>query len=197
MEQRLFSGQRQDFVVLVLAGGLAAAAGVAAIVRDLVRILPNRDVPVTVELTDIPHELRLNGTVGAEATEGVVRVSDLDPASLAVVLAAALLPALTLLVVAVCFTLLGRSFFRSEFFTRANLVAINTAAATLGVGSVLIPTLGDMATNSALASLDVVSGLMIVFGVDAAMFLAGFLLAVLGYAFQRGARLQDDTEGLV
>jgi hypothetical protein len=197
MAQRWFSNPRPDFVVLALAGGLTVVAGIVAIVRDLVRILPNRDVPVTVELADVPHELLLNGAVGAEATEAVVRVSGLGPASFAVVLAAALLPAVTLLVVAACFTLLGGSFFRGEFFTRANLVAINTAAATLGVASVVIPSLEGTAAGSALASVDAVDGQSMVLGLDMIMFLAGFLLAAVGYAFQRGARLKRDVEGLI
>jgi hypothetical protein len=197
MVQHVSKGQRPDFVVLALAGGLAVVAGVVAIISNLVRILPNRDVPVTVDLADVPHELLLNGTVGAEATEAVVRVSALDPASFALVLAAALLPPVTLLVVAACFTLLGGAFFRGEFFTRANLVAINVAAATLAVGSVVIPSLEGAASSSALASVDAVDGWAMVLGLDLILFLAGVLLAAVGYAFQRGARLRRDTEGLV
>jgi hypothetical protein len=139
----------------------------------------------------------LDGGVGAEATEAVIRVSSLGPASYAVVLVAALLPGIMLMGVAVCFTLLGSSFYRGDFFGRGSLVAINTAAATLGVGSVVVPTLQEMAANGALASLDVVSGRALVAGFDLIMFLAGLLLATLGYALQRGARLQADTEGLV
>jgi hypothetical protein len=197
MVQRWLSNPRPDFVVLALAGGLMVVAGIVAIVRDLVRILPNRDVPVTVDLAGVPHELLVNGTVGAEATEAVVRVSGLGPAPFAVVLAAALLPAITLLVVAACFTLLGGSFFRGEFFTRANLVAINTAAAALVLASVLTPSLAGTAASSALESLDAVTGQSVVLGLDMPLFLAGFLLAAVGYAFQRGARLKRDTEGLV
>jgi len=197
MAQRVFSGQRQDLLVLALAGGLTVIVGLVAIVRDLMRILPNHDVPVPVDLADVPHELLLNGSVGAEATEALVRVSDLGPVPYVVVLAAALFPVITLMVVAVCFTLLGRSFYRGDFFTRGNLVAINAAAATLGVGSVVIPSLQGIAASSALVSVDVVSGQAMVLGFDMIMFLAGFLLAAVGYAFQRGARLQRDSEGLV
>jgi hypothetical protein len=197
MVQRWLSNPRPDFVVLALAGGLTVVVGIVAIVRDLVRILPNRDVPVTVDLTDVPHELLVNGTVGAEATAAVVRVSGLGPAPFAVVLAAALLPAITLLVVATCFTLLGGSFFRGEFFTRANLVAINTAAATLVLASALTPSLEGTAASSALVNAGAESGQALVLGLDMTMLLAGLLLGAVGYAFQRGARLKHDTEGLV
>ncbi|WP_454855342.1 hypothetical protein [Promicromonospora soli] len=194
---RWFSGQREDFLALVVAGSLAILAGLATVVSELVRVLPNTHVPVPVDLVDVPNELLLRGGVGAEATEAVIRVSGLGPASFAVVLVAALLPAIMLTGVAVCFTLLGSSFYRGDFFGRRSLVAINTAAATLGLGSVVVPTLQEMAGISALASLDVVSGQTVVMGFDVTMFLAGLLLSVVGYALQRGARLQRDTEGLI
>jgi hypothetical protein len=197
MTQRALSRQRPDFLVLAIAGGLTFVAGLVAIVRDLVRVLPNRDIPVTVDLAGVKNELLLNGAAGAEATEAVVRVSDLGPVPYTVVLVATLLPLVTMMVVAVSFTLLGGSFFRSEFFTRRNLVSINTAAAALGLGSVAIPSLRGTAASSALASIDAVRGQAVVMEVDAVMFLAGLLLAAVGYAFQRGARLQADTEGLV
>ena len=198
MVQRWFSGQKPDFLILTLVGGLTVIAGLTEIVRSLVRILPNRDVPVTVDLAGVPHELLLDDTTTAEATEAVVRVSDLGPVPYLVVLGAAVLPVIILMVVAVCFTLLGRSFYRGDFFTRKNLAAINTAAAMIGTGAVLIPSLQGTASNSALVSAGVGSGSALAWmGVDTVMFLAGLLLAAVGYAFQRGARLQQDTEGLV
>jgi hypothetical protein len=187
--------QRQDIVVMVLAGGLAILAGLGFIIRDLVRILPNQDVPVTVDLAEVPHDLLLDGAASAEATEAVIRVSDLGPFPQVTVLAAALVPTLILMVVALCFVLLGRSFLRGDFFTAGGFVAINVAAFTLMLGSVAIPLLEGMAANSALASVDIMFGQPI--GVDLVTFLAGFVLAVVAYAFQRGMRLQADSEGLV
>lgn len=197
MAQRVFSSQQPDFFLLALGGGLTVLAGLAGIVEGLMRVVPNRDVPVTVDLADVPHELLLDGSVAAEATEAVVRVSGLGPVSYALVLAAALLPAIALLVVAVCFALLGRSFYRGDFFTRGNLVALNAAAATLGAGALLIPTLEGTAASSALVSAGAEASQAVVLGLDMIMLLAGFLLAAVGYAFQRGARLKRDTEGLV
>jgi hypothetical protein len=194
---RWLSGPKPDFLVLALLGGLTVIVGLVAIVRDLARILPNRDVPVTVDLGDVPHDLLLDGVVDAEATEAVLRVSDLGAPQHLAVLAASVLPVVTLLVVAVCFTLLGRSFYRGDFFARGCVVAINTAAAALVVGAVAIPSLEGTAASSALASVGVGSGLGVTLGVDTVMLLAGFLLAGVGYAFQRGAHLKRDTEGLV
>jgi hypothetical protein len=195
--RRWFSNERADFQVLVLAGGLTVVAGLVAIVRDLIRILPNRDVPVTVDLADVPHELLLDGAVDAEATEAVLRVSDLGPLQHFVVLAAEVLPVVVMMLVAVCFTLLGRSFYRGEFFARGCVVAINTAAVALVLVSVLVPSLTGAATRSALASVGIGSGMGLTLGIEAVPFLGGLLLGAVGYAFQRGARLQRDTEGLV
>ena len=189
------SARREDFEVMTLTGGLAVLAALAFIVRDLVRILPNQDVPVTVDLTEVPHDLLLDGTASAQATEAVVRVSDLGSVPLVSVLAAALAPTITMMAVAVCFTLLGRSFHRGEFFSPVSLSAITWAACTLMLGACVIPAFEGFAANSALASIDLRFGQMI--GIDPVMFLAGFLLGVVGYAFRRGARLQRDTEGLV
>ncbi|MDR7380884.1 hypothetical protein [Promicromonospora iranensis] len=186
---------RGNFEVMMLAGGLAVLAGLGFIIRDLVRILPNRDVPVPVDLTDVPHDLLLDGTASAEVTEAVIQVSGLGPFPHAIVLAAALMPTLTLMVVAVCFAQLGRSFLKGDFFTAGCLVAITTAAFTLMLGASVIPLLEVMAANSALATVDISFGQPI--SVDVVMFVAGFALGVVGYAFQRGARLQRDTEGLV
>ena len=197
MAQRVFSSQQPDFLLLVIAGALAVVAGLGGIVEGLIRVVPNRHVPVTVDLADVPHELLLDGSVAAEATEAVVRVSTLGPVSYALVLAAALLPAITLLVVALCFALLGRSFYRGDFFTRGNLVALNAAAAMLGAGAVVIPTLEGTAASSALVDAGAESGQAFVLGLDMPLLLAGLLLGAVGYAFQRGARLRRDTEGLV
>ncbi|WP_036968925.1 DUF2975 domain-containing protein [Promicromonospora kroppenstedtii] len=197
MAQRVSSSRQHDFLLLTLAGALTVVAGLAGIVEGLVRVVPNRDVPVTVDLADVPHELLLDGSVAAEATEAVVRVSALGPVPYMLVVAAALLPAITLLVVAVCFALLGRSFYRGDFFTRGNLVALNAAAAALGAGAVVIPTLEGTAASSALVNAGAESGQAMVLGLDMTMLLAGLLLAAVGYAFQRGARLKRDTEGLV
>jgi hypothetical protein len=190
-----FKDQRHDIEVMAFAGGLAVLAGLVMITRDLVRIVPNSDVPVVVGLADVPHELRLDGAASAEATEAVVRVSDLAPVPFAIVLAAALLPTITLMIVAMCFTVLGRSFRTGDFFAPASQKAINVAAIALGLGSLAIPSLQGMAANSALASPDVVFDVTI--GIDVVMVMAGLLLATVGYAFQRGARLQQDSEGLV
>ncbi|WP_285106807.1 hypothetical protein [Promicromonospora sp. MEB111] len=197
MTQRWLSDPRPDFVVLALAGGLAVVAGIVAIVRELARILPNRDVPVRVDLDGVAHELVLNRTVAAEATEAVVRVSGLEAAPFALVLAAAVLPPVTTLVVAACFALLGWSFYRGEFFGRGNLVAVNVAAAVLVAASLLIPSLQGTAASSALASAGAGTGQAVVLGLDMRLLLAGFLLGAVGYAFQRGSRLKRDTEGLV
>jgi hypothetical protein len=199
MARRWLNGPRPDFVALVLAAGLSALAGVLAIVRELARILPNQDVPVRVDLDGVAHELVLDGAVAAEATEAVVRVSGLDAGPFSLVLAAAVLPPVTMLVVAACFALLGWSFFRGEFFTRGNLVAVNTAAAVLVVTSLLIPSLQGTAGSSALASAGAGAGTgqALVLGLDMRLLLAGFLLGAVGYAFQRGSRFKRDTEGLV
>lgn len=197
MARRVFSSQRPDFLLLALVGGLTVLAGLAGFVRGMMQVLPNRDVPVAVDLADVPHELLLDGSVAAEATEGVVRVSGLGPVPYVLVLLAALLPAIALLVVAVCFSLLGRSFYRGDFFTRGNLVALNAAAATLGAGAVLIPSVEGTAASSALVKAGAEASQAVVLELDMIMLLAGFLLAAVGYAFQRGARLKRDTEGLV
>ncbi|GAA2232998.1 hypothetical protein GCM10010413_34610 [Promicromonospora sukumoe] len=206
MAQRWFTSQRPDYVVLALAGGVTVVAGAVALVRELAQILPNRDVPVPVALDGVSHELLLSGATGvdgaagavaAEATEAVVRVSGLEAVPFALVLAAAVLPLLAMLVVAACFVLLGGSFFRGRFFTRGNLTAVNVAAATLIVTSLLVPSVQGTAASSALVSLGVETGQAFVLGLDLRLLLAGFLLGAVGYAFQRGARLRRDVEGLV
>ncbi|MFD2025008.1 hypothetical protein [Promicromonospora aerolata] len=194
MSRRL-DAQRQNFEVMALAGGLGILAGLGFIVRDLVRIVPNRDVPVPVDLATMPHDVLLGGTAAAQATEAVIRVSDLRPVPYAAVLTAALLPTLVLMMVAACFAVLGRSFASGDFFAPAGLRAMKVTSITLVFGSVVIPTLQVMAANSALASVGVDFGQRM--GTDWVLFAGGLLLGSAWYAFQRGARLQRDTEGLV
>ncbi|MCP2266638.1 hypothetical protein ACFQHV_08465 [Promicromonospora thailandica] len=197
MTRRWWNDPGPDLVALAVVGGAAVLAGGVAVVRELVRILPNRDVPVRVDLAGVPHELLVAGGTAAEATEAVVRVSGLGPAAFALVLAAALVPPVATVVVSACFALLGGAFFRGEFFGRVNRVAVNVAAATLLVASVAVPSLRDTAASSALSSAGAGTGQAVVLGLDGLLLLAGFLLAGVGYAFQRGARLVRDTEGLV
>lgn len=187
--------QRRNFEVMALAGGLGVLAGLGFIIRDLVRILPNRDVPVPVDLVPTPHEVLLGGAATAQATEAVIRVSDLRPVPYTVVLTAALLPTLVLMMVAMCFAVLGSSFASGNFFAPAGLRAMQVTWITLVFGSVVIPTLEVMAANSALASVGVDLGQRM--GTDWVLFAAGMMLGTVWYAFQRGARLQRDTEGLV
>ncbi|GAB2481689.1 hypothetical protein GCM10027063_24720 [Promicromonospora xylanilytica] len=180
---------------MALAGGLAVLAGLGFIVRDLVRILPNRDVPVPIDLAHVPQDVLLGGTAAAQATEAVIRVSDLGPVPYAAVLTAALLPTLVLMTVAVCFAVLGRSFASGDFFAPGGLRAMKVTSITLVLGSVAIPTLRVMAANSALGSVGVDLGQRM--GTDWILFAAGLMLGSVWYAFQRGARLQRETEGLI
>jgi hypothetical protein len=197
MTQRVLSGPRQEFVLLVVVGGLAVLAGAVGIVRALVRTLPNKDVPVAVDITDVPHELLLDGASGVEVTDAVVRVSQLGPTPFTLALAATLLPMITLIVVAACFMLLGMSFYRGDFFVPRCLVAITTAAVALVVGSMAKPTLELLAAEGALESLGAGSGQLVAMGIDGPLFLAGALLVAVAHAFRRGVHLQADTEGLV
>ncbi|WP_165362687.1 hypothetical protein [Promicromonospora panici] len=187
--------QRRNFEVMALAGGLGVLVGLGLIVRDLVRILPNRDVPVPVDLASTPHDVLLGGTATAQATEAVIRVSDLSPVRFAVVLTAALLPTLVLMMVAVCFAVLGTSFGRGDVFAQGSLRAMKVTALTLLLGSVAIPALQVMAARSALGSVGVDVGQRM--ETDWVLFAAGVMLGTVWYAFRRGARLQRDTEGLV
>lgn len=189
--------QRHNFELMALAGGLGVLAGLGFIVRDLVRILPNRDVPVPVDLARAPHDVLLGGTATAQVTEAVIRVSDLSPARFAVVLTAALLPTLVLMMVAVCFAVLGTSFGSGDFFAPGSLRAMKVTALTLLLGSAAIPALQVMAARSALASVGVGVDVGQRMETDWVLLAAGVLLGTVWYAFRRGARLQRDTEGLV
>ena len=141
-----------------------------------------------------------DGAMAPLAVEsGTVMVPSLGQPGLTAAIAAAAIPALTVVVVAVCLMLLSWSILRGVVFSRGNTALAVTAALTALAGV----TIGSLTEGMAVtAAMDTVSGGTFTgFALwernPVQLVLLAFAAAVMATAFSVGSRLQREQEGLV
>ncbi|MBC9225038.1 DUF2975 domain-containing protein [Aeromicrobium sp. 636] len=174
---------------------------VDAVVR-LTQVLPNREVPVDVDLPASTQPIAIAGVgdaVPVEIDRVTVHVSDLPPASYGAVIASIVVPAVSIIVVLVCLTWLLRNIGTGEFFSRTNTRLVTSAALTAVVGWLLTTVATTGAANGALATLttDDTSGFEISMNISFLYLFAAMVAGCIAATFHTGERMQRDSEGLV
>ncbi|WP_313403924.1 DUF2975 domain-containing protein [Aeromicrobium sp.] len=193
---------RADVWFTVALAVVAIVATVVDAVTRLVDVVPNRDVPVEVQLSTSQQSIAIDGVgeaVPAELDRFTVHVSDLPFASYVSVIATVVVPALTVVAVLVCLTWLLRNIGAGQFFSRTNTRLVTTAALVGVLGWVLTVAFSTAAANGALAQLttDPEAGFEITMNISFLYLFAAMVTGCVAAAFHTGERMQRDSEGLV
>ncbi|MFD1861115.1 DUF2975 domain-containing protein [Aeromicrobium camelliae] len=196
-----FEVSRSDLWTVLVIGGVIVVSTLVSLVSRLIEIVPNRDVPVSVDLMGEQLELPVGpggDAVTGEVSTATIHVSDLPVATYVSALGAAVVPAITTVAVIVCVMVLCRNLMAGRFFSRTNTRLVTSVALLIAFGWLISFIFSTMASNGALALvadralLDSVQ-----FRVDWVAVLAAMGVGALASAFHAGERMQRDTEGLV
>lgn len=183
-----------------------AVLGIVATLWDLVTrladVLPNRDVPVDVEVAASTQPIAIKGVgdaVPAEIERFTVHVSDLPAGTYIAVIGAAVVPAVAIVTVLVCLAWLLRNIGAGQFFSRRNTRLVTTAAFATVIGWVITAAMSTAAANGALARLstDDRAGFEITMSISFLYLFAAMVAGCVAAAFHTGERMQRDSEGLV
>lgn len=188
-------------VFMVVGAGILIWTAIGSAAR-IMQVLLGEDVPVTARFIDTRVEAPIGpggSPVPVELDTAILTPEELPGAS---VVAALLEPAVLLATVAtviVCLLILARNILRGRVFSRGNTVLVSVAGITGLVGFALVPMLGNMVANGAVARMsDYGFENTAVLAVEPFPFIiAAFVFAIVATAFTVGHRLQRDTEGLV
>ncbi|MCD9152828.1 DUF2975 domain-containing protein [Aeromicrobium duanguangcaii] len=184
---------------LALIGILATLTDAVSRLRE---VLPNRDVPVDVDLQTSTQPIAISGVgdaIPVEIDRVTVSVSDLSPTSYGAVIASIVVPAVSIIVVLVCLTWLLRNIGAGEFFSRTNTRLVTGAALTAVLGWLLTTVATTGAANGALAKLTTADdpGFEISMNISFLALFAAMVAGCIASVFHTGERMQRDSEGLV
>lgn len=197
----LWGISRSDLWTVLVLGGAVVVWTLVDLVLRLMEIIPNRDVPVTVELMGERLELPIGPggePIPGEVSTATIHVSDLPVATYISALGAVVVPAVTTIAVIVCVMVLCRNLMAGRFFSRTNTRLVTSIALLIAVGWLVSFIFSTMASNGALALVADRAFLESVqFQVDWVAVLAAMGVGALASAFHAGERMQRDTEGLV
>ncbi|RLV55697.1 DUF2975 domain-containing protein [Aeromicrobium phragmitis] len=200
-EKSPFGASRSDLWAVLIVGGVIVVSTLVGLVVRLVEIVPNRDVPVTVQLMGERLALPLgpNGEpLSGEVSTATIQVSDMPVATYVSALGAAIVPALATIGVVVCVMVLCRNLMAGRFFSRANTRLVSAVSVLIALGWLISFLFSTMASNGALALVadrELLESVQ--FRVDWVAVLAAMGVGALASAFHAGERMQRDTEGLV
>ena len=194
---------RSDSAALYVAIAFGVGAAVWTIIHAIERIaviVTNRDVPITASFVDTPATLPI-GPGGADVPvvveQVVFQTSGMPGITIASLLLAEIVFALAVLVTITCVCLVIRNLIRGRAFDRSTVGLVGTATLTVAIGWVLTSLFTTMAANGGTSALSGGAADNTLMQVDPVFLFGIGSLGALTVAFQAGARLQKDTEGLV
>jgi hypothetical protein len=190
-----------DLWSVLLVGAGVIVWNLVTLVTDVVRLLPNRDVPVDVRLTGATLALPIGpggGPVPATVDVASVAVSDMPVATYASALGAAVVPPLATIAVTACVLLLCRHILAGRFFSATTTRLITAISLLIALGWLAWFGFSVMASNGTLALVAdpaVLDATRVTFSWTP--ILASMAVGALAAVFRAGERMQRDTEGLV
>ncbi|MFE5671048.1 hypothetical protein ACFQ58_05490 [Agromyces sp. NPDC056523] len=184
----------------VCIAAVAVAATIWGVIARLAEVVPLRDVPVLVPFIDEVADLPI-GPDGAPVTvavdQAVVTVPEPAAATGFALIAEPLVHGLAIVAGVVMLALLCWNVARGRAFSRANVRIVFSGVGVLAAGWLFGTILTNMTVNGALSAVSDYTYEGITFSTDWAIPFAILALGLVGAAFQVGARLQRDTDGLV
>ena len=194
---------RGDTIGMYATVGIAALAIIATIwnvVLRLVEVGPLRDVPVLVPFVDETAELPI-GPDGAPVTvavdQAVVTVPEPAAATSFALVAEPIVHGGAIIAAVMLLAVLCWNLARGRAFSRANVRIVLWGTGVLAAGWFLGTILTTMTVNGALSAISEYTYEGVTFSTNWAAPFAILALGAIGAAFQVGARLQRDSEGLV
>lgn len=191
---------RADIYATIGVGIIVAVFTIVTTTLNVIRILPNKDVPVLLPFVDTAVELPIGpGSTGVTVTveTATATASNLPGITLASLVLAEVAIALTVLTVTVLICLLCLNMLRGTMFSRTNsrLVTVSSFAIVVGWGiHALFTTMG---VNGTFGTLSDYSYDNVIFTMNWLPFVFAMTLGALALAFRAGERMQRDTDGLV
>ncbi|MFC6356774.1 DUF2975 domain-containing protein [Luethyella okanaganae] len=194
-------GDRASLALTIGGGIVAGVVTIVLLAQRILEIVPNRDVPVPAQFIQTPAELPIGpggSLVAVSVDEATIRVSDMPGITVFALVASAIVTAVTICAILACVCLFCRNLIRGEAFSRANIRLVMIAAMTIMIGWAVGNLFAWISLNGAFAALSE-------HGYDNPIFLSftptplfvAIALGAIGVAFQIGAKLQRETEGLV
>ena len=194
---------RGDTIGLYATVGIAVIAILATIwgvVRRLADVASFRDVPVLVPFVDETAELPI-GPDGAPVTvavdQAVVTVPETAVATSFALVAEPIVHGGAIIAAVVLLALFCWNLARGRAFSRANVRIVLWSTGVLAAGWFVGTILTTMTVNGALSAVSQYTYEGVTFSTNWAAPFAILALGAIGAAFQVGARLQRDNEGLV
>lgn len=195
-------GQIRGILDLVVFSGLTAFAVVLAAVVRIAEVFRPEGVAVRLPLADAPATLTIDGASAAAAytaTDATVLVPDAGAGTLAWFTASIGVAAVAALVVLGALIRLALAFQSGRLFTRTTVRALTLIGGVLFAGSCIVMLTDALGRSGAYATLGIpyepIGMLELVPYLPA--WIAAIAVAMLAGAFERGQRMQRDTEGLV
>ena len=184
----------------IVLGAAAAIWTVVQAVQRIIRIAPNRDVPVTAAFADSTATLPV-GPGGTEVevipTQVVLSVSDMPGITLWSLILAEVVYALAVVTVIALVCLVIRNVTRGKAFAPQTVGYIGSSTIVVGFGWILTWLFRTMGANGGAAALAGESPANTAFGIEPVVIFAIASMGVLAAAFQIGGKLQRENEGLV
>jgi hypothetical protein len=196
----LSRGDRASLWFTIVAGAAAIAGILVLLSIRVVEILANRAVPVLLPFVDATAELPLgpNGAlVTVQVEQATAAVSQMPAITVASLVFADVVSGLAACAVIVFLCLFCRNLMRGRAFGPANTGLITATSFTILGGWFFGSLFSTMGVNGAFAALSDNTYDNVAFETSFTPMFAAFAVGAIAYAFQAGARLQRDTEGLV
>lgn len=191
---------RYGFVITIVFGIGAAVALLVLLIQRIVSIAPNVDVPVVApfgnEMASLP--IGPNGAeVAVEVDSAIIQVTGMPPITLVSLILTDAIPTITTITIIVLACFIIRHLIAGSVFSKQNIRIVNALIPVAVIGWASGALFRTMGINGAFATLSDRSynNVLAVLQPEPALALLG--LGVVVYAFQIGARLQRETEGLV
>lgn len=184
----------------IVMGAAAAIWTIVQAVQRIIRIAPNRDVPVTAAFADSTATMPV-GPGGTEVevipTQVVLSVSDMPGITLWSLILAEVVYALAVVTVIALVCVVIRNVVRGKAFAPQTVGYIGASTIVVGVGWILTWLFRTMGANGGAAALAGESPVNTAFGIEPVVIFAIASMGVLAAAFQIGGKLQRENEGLV
>lgn len=194
--------QTADFVTVIVMGALAAVVIASTVTGRLLAMFRDAGFAWSVPIDQMPVDATVGS--GAASVEGIasevlVMVPDIDPMTAAFGAASAVLWGVTALVVVTVAIFLARSFMKGRFFHRSTARAFDIAGWAIVIGGLIVIACEGQTLSNVLSAVGA-DGRAVPkfdFWAFAPVWAVGVSMGLLGIAFRRGIRLQEDAEGLV
>lgn len=188
--------------VLVYGAATAIIVGIGIVSRAISIFRPD-GIAWTIPVDEAPVQATLDsGTLPVDGIvqEVMVIAPDVNTVSIACIIAALVVTAISAVLVIGSVIFVARNFLVGKFFVRANVIALNTIGFTVSIAPLIVLGLEHMGQNGILAAIGLADAETIhpvqLWGILPILAI-GIALGLVSRAFSRGIALQKEAEGLV